>query len=80
MKILKFYTPTCMPCKVIGKMLEQLENVDIEEVNATEELDKVDEYNVCSTPTLVFLDDSGKEVARTLGMTTLSNIKALLER
>ena len=69
-----------MPCKMLGKMLEQLENVDIEEINAVEELDKVDEYNVCSTPTLIFLDDSGKEVARTLGMTTLSNIKAILKK
>ena len=78
MKILKFYTPTCMPCKMVGKMLESIEGIEVIPVDATEELSKVDEYNVCNTPTLVFLDDEGKEVNRIAGMTTLKKIEEAL--
>lgn len=78
MKILKFYTPTCMSCRVLGKILDKLENVEIEEVDATERLDEVDKYEICTTPTLIFLNDKGEETGRTVGMTTLQNIKELL--
>ena len=78
MKILKFYTPTCMPCRAIGKMLEQLD-VEVENINAIEDLANVDKYNVCTTPTLIFLNEDGEEVTRTTGMVTLSKIKEIIE-
>ena len=78
MKILKFYTPTCMPCRAVGKLLEKVE-VPVEEINAVEDLKKVDEYNICTTPTLVFLNGEEKEVGRTTGMVTLSQIQEILE-
>ena len=77
MKILKFYTPTCMPCRAVGKMLEKVE-VPVEEVNALEDLVAVDKYNVCTTPTLIFLNDDGEEVERTVGMVTLKDIKEII--
>lgn len=80
MKILKFYTPTCMSCRFIGKMLEGLENVEVEDIDATEVLSKVDEYNVCTTPTLIFLNEENEEVDRITGMTTLNKIKEILEK
>ena len=80
MEILKFYTETCMPCKVIGKILEKLEGVKVTPVDAVahENIGLVSEYNVFSTPTLVFLKD-GKEVDRITGMTNESKIRAILE-
>lgn len=78
MKILKFYTPTCMPCKMVGKMLESIEGIEVIPIDATEEISKVDEYDVCNTPTLIFLDDEGKEVNRIAGMTTLKKIEEAL--
>lgn len=78
MKILKFYTPTCMPCRAIGKMLEQVD-VEVENINAIEDLANVDKYNVCTTPTLIFLNEDGEEVTRTTGMVTLSKIKEIIE-
>lgn len=80
MEILKFYTDTCMPCKVIGKMLDKLEEVKVISINAVadENIELVSEYNIFSTPTLVFIKE-GKEVGRIIGMTTESKIKAILE-
>lgn len=77
MKILKFYTPTCMPCRAIGKMLEQVD-VEVESVNAMEDLAKVDRYNVCTTPTLIFLNENGEEIQRTTGMVPLSKIQEII--
>ena len=80
MKILKFYTPTCMSCRVLSKSLEKLEGVEIIPVDASEELAKVDEYNICTTPTLVFLNEENKEVDRITGMTTLNKIEEVLRK
>lgn len=77
MKILKFYTTTCMPCRALGKILEQVE-VPVEEINAMEDIPAVDKYNVCTTPTLIFLNDNGEEFHRTTGMQTLSQIQEIL--
>lgn len=78
MKILKFYTPTCMPCKVLGKVLEKIKEVPVEEINALEDIAAVDKYNVCTTPTLIFLNDKEEEVERTTGMVTLSKIQEII--
>jgi len=79
-EILKFYTPTCMPCRMVGKVLDQLisENSDIKVTNidATEDIAKVDEYEIFSTPTLVFLKD-GKEFNRKNGVISLKELKEI---
>ena len=80
MKILKFYTPTCMSCRVLSKSLEKLEGVEIVPVDASEELAKVDEYNIYTTPTLVFLNEENEEVDRITGMTTLNKIEEVLKK
>ena len=77
MKILKFYTATCMPCRAIGKLLEKVE-VPVEEINALEDMAAVDKYNVCTTPTLIFLNEKDEEVGRTVGMVTLSAIQEII--
>ena len=80
MKILKFYSPTCMPCKMVGKMLESLKEVEVISIDATEDIAKVDEYNVCNTPTLIFLNENNEEVNRIAGMTTLKKIEEVLNK
>ena len=76
-KILKFYTETCMPCRALGKILDKIKDVEIEPINANEDVAKVNEYNVCATPTLVFLND-GKEFERTVGLISESKIKEII--
>ena len=78
MKILKFYTDTCMPCRMVGKLLESM-NLAVDSINALKSVDMVDEYNVCTTPTLIFLNDEDKEVARTTGPVTKGQIQKILD-
>ena len=77
MKILKFYTDTCMPCKAIGKILDKIEGVEIISVNAIENTEETDKWGIFSTPTLIFIDGD-KEVGRITGMTTESKIREIL--
>jgi hypothetical protein len=66
-----------MPCRALGKLLEKVE-VPVENVNVMEDIKRVDEYNICTTPTLIFLNEEDKEVARTIGMVTLSDIQEII--
>lgn len=77
-KILKFYTDTCMPCKALTKILSKIEGVEIEPINANEDVAKVNEYNICATPTLIFLCD-GEEFQRTHGLVSESKIKEIID-
>ena len=79
MKILKFYTETCAPCKVISKILDKIEGVEIESINALEDIVAVDKYCICTTPTLIFLDGD-KEVARMHGLVSEQDIRDTLKK
>ena len=57
MEILKFYSKTCGPCKVLERNLKQTDIVykDID-VASEEGLALLDKYNIISVPTLVKID------------------------
>lgn len=78
MKILNFYTSTHPSCEALNKVLEKV-NVEVEDINALEDIANVDKYNVCAVPTLVFLNSEGEEVARTIGILTLRKIRKIIK-
>lgn len=78
MKILKFYTETCMPCRMVGKILDSMD-LAVDSINALNSVKLVDEYNVCTTPTLIFLNEENKEVARTTGPVTKAQIQKIID-
>lgn len=78
MRILKFFTNTCMPCRMVGKVLDGM-GLEVENINAMEDVAKVDEYNVCTTPTLIFLNEKDEEFARTTGPVTASKVQSIID-
>lgn len=69
--------PACPDCHMIREFLEEKKiNVEGEEVDtATDEgMEKAVEFNVMSTPTVVFLDEDYKEVSRALSLDEVKNI------
>jgi len=73
MKILKFSSATCMPCKQLAKIIDGLNNntkVLFEEYTSENDITKFMEFNVRSVPTLIAVDESGNELRRSTGMMT----------
>lgn len=75
MKIYKFYSPTCGPCKVLDKNLQeagiQYESIDITDDNNEELITK---YNIISMPTLLKVDDEGNAILRNRGIISTQDI------
>lgn len=66
-KILKFATSWCGPCKMMAPVMEQFAaetGADVQNVDADTETDLVAKYNIRGVPTLVFLVDD--QVVKTL--------------
>lgn len=74
MKYLKFEASWCGACKMIQPQLNKVsaEGITVEKINAEDNNDMVVEYNIRNLPTVVLVDDSGKEFYRNTG----SKIKA----
>lgn len=61
MKIIKFYSPTCGPCKVMGKNLEEvtkITGIQVQEVDITDEDNQplLDEWKPKTIPTVIVID------------------------
>lgn len=71
MKILKFSSATCMPCKQLAKIIDGLDHEVkslFEEYTSENDITKFMEFNVRSVPTLIAVDESGNELRRSTGM------------
>ena len=75
MKFLYFSAPWCAPCRMLGPTMEKVsaEGIEVVKVNIDTEEDLTMEYTVRSVPTVVLVDDSGKEFARTVGAQQLNH-------
>ena len=64
-KILKFFSPTCGPCKVMSKNLEEVTKatgVEIQNVDITDEDNEslLDEWKPRTVPTVIVIDSKDK--------------------
>lgn len=79
MKLIKFQAEWCGPCRMLSKILDELNiDIDTEVVDIDKESDKVKAYGVRGIPTLVLLDDNGVEQGRLTGMQDRSTLKSFL--
>ena len=76
MKVYKFYSPTCGPCKVLEKNLQE-SGIEYESIDITkEENDElVTKYNIMSIPTLIKTSDNGDSIFRNKGILSVEDIK-----
>jgi thiol-disulfide isomerase/thioredoxin len=69
--LVQFSSAFCQPCRSTSLILEQvvskIPDVKHIEIDAESNLNLVRKLNILSTPTTIFLDRSGKEVARAVG-------------
>lgn len=74
MKILKFYSDTCGPCKVLSKNLKEA-GIEVEEINIENNDNLVDKYNIRNIPTLIKLDDNNTVIDRFTGILSVNDLK-----
>jgi thioredoxin 1 len=71
MKVLKFYAEWCGPCKGLSMVIKGAGDkisIPVEEYDIDNELMMSTEYQIRSVPTLVLVDDTGKEIKRQVGL------------
>lgn len=77
-KILKFSAEWCGPCKALKQNLKSVD-FPIEEHDISEEYDLAAEYGIRSIPTLIYVDENGKTLHRSVGLVTKDVVLAKIE-
>lgn len=83
MKVLKFYSNTCGPCKVLERNLKEAgieyEDIDVMDPGIIDELDDdvdlLEYYHIKAVPTLVIIDARGNEIKRNVGILPVDKLK-----
>jgi thioredoxin 1 len=71
MKALKFEASWCQPCKMLTKIMEDASEqitVPVEKIDIDENMELAKQYGIRGVPTLVLVDDEGREIKRQSGV------------
>lgn len=79
-RILKFYSPSCMPCKLLTNVLKE-EQIEHESVDITDDTNRqlVLQYNIRTVPVLIKVDGIGNEKERLVGFPGTAKVKAFCD-
>ena len=72
-KVLKFSASWCGPCKAMAKVIEAAGDkirLSIEDIDIDTNPVLVKQYQIRSVPTLVIVDVDGRELSRSVGMSS----------
>ncbi len=76
--LVDFYADWCGPCRMMGQVLEKINDIDILKVNVDKYPLIAQRYNVMSIPTLI-LFENGENIKSSVGLLTEDMIKDLIK-
>ena len=79
-KIKKFSGAWCSPCRVLKQNLATFTRVPVEEIDVDENQEECIKYKIRNIPVLIYLDENGEELERTVGLQTLDQINAIIDK
>lgn len=79
-KLLIFSASWCGPCNAFKPTLLELEQDRLVYVDIDQLPEIRGDYNVMSVPTVILVDEDGKELERLVGAQPLSKLQDLLDR
>jgi thioredoxin 1 len=80
MKLVKYGAPWCGPCKALDHLFETANlDIEIELVNIDHNVQLAQDNNIRSIPTVVLIDDKGKEVNRFTGLMNFDDLKEFVK-
>lgn len=79
--LLKISALWCSPCSQLTKIMKDIDFSGIEVINIDADSDSstVKQYNVRGIPALIFLDETGKEIKRKIGIITKDELLQFLK-
>ena len=77
--LVDFYADWCGPCKMIGEILENLENINILKVNTDEHTELALNFGIMSIPALILFKD-GNSVDKLIGLQSKTDILEFIEK
>lgn len=81
-KILKFYSESCGPCKVMTNTLKKLPpEIEVQSIETSIDAnsDLVDTYKIRSIPTIIVVNEGGIPVKEFRGITPIEDILKAIE-
>lgn len=79
--LLDFWAPWCMPCRMVGPILEEIakerSDIKVGKINVDEEPELAGQFQVMSIPTLLVMKD-GKIIKRSVGAKPKEEILAMV--
>lgn len=77
--LVDLYADWCGPCKMIGEILETVEDVNILKVNTDEHTELALNFGIMSIPTLILFKD-GNQVDKLIGLQSKTDILEFIEK
>lgn len=77
--LVDFYADWCGPCKMMGEILETMEELNILKVNTDEYTELALNYGIMSIPTLILFKE-GSEVDKLIGLQSKTDIEEFIKK